>query len=341
MPTPPPGSVETDYNNLINDVTITVPTCEDCQACPVYYTLNDCCTLEPVEYDGEVIYLSYNIGDCFAPGTCPEDIGSSIITTIINEAEVNLSGCLQLTEIAELPPGAVTSGYPSIMQEITTVPTCEDCKPVYKLTNCVLEGVPPIFVSNDLSQYVDKSIYLCPENFPSNPTPPTDPGVPFIVPNDTPQYKGTLTNCCDPTDKRYISNNFLSFPTTGSIVIPNIDSPSGGSTTCWTYKKEDLVGQTYVFANLTGALFYENCILCNQQNPCVVYPIVEECYCYLVESVDCEETITLTLPLVVEEYDDCLACRSQKEPKCYLLIDCSNPNNVIIVKNDFEAFVLA
>ncbi len=113
---------------------------------PIYYTLNDCCTLEPVEYDGEVIYLSYNIGDCFAPGTCPEDIGSSIITTIINEAEVNLSGCLQLTEIAELPPGAVTSGYPTIMQEITTVPTCQDCKPVYKLTNCVLEGVPPIFV---------------------------------------------------------------------------------------------------------------------------------------------------------------------------------------------------
>lgn len=219
-------------------------------------------------------------------------------------------------------------------------PLCETCEQCYIITNCSIEGTPPIIVTNDLSQYVGKSIYLCPENFPTNPTPPADPGVPYIIPNDQPVYFGTLINCCDPTDRRYISNDFASFPSTGVIVIPNIDSIGGASTTCWKYEKGQDPQQTYVFVNLTGALFYENCAVCNQQNPCVVYPIITECYCYSVEeSQTCESAITITLPTTVEEYNDCLACRSQREPKCYLLIDCSNPNNVIIVKNDFEVFV--
>lgn len=309
-----------------------------CQEIPsLYYTFNDCCTQLPFQLNGQVLVFEYT-ENC-NPGVCPQDMQGLIITNLYQEGPSSFAqGCFVLTSIPEPPINSLVEDW-ILIDSFDSVPTCVECKPVYKLSNCVLEGVPPIFVSNDLSQYVDKSIYLCPENFPSNPTPPTDPGIPFIVPNDTPQYKGVLTNCCDPTDKRYISNNLLSFPTTGSIVIPNIDSPSGGSTTCWTYQKGDIVGQTYIFANLTGAIFYENCILCNQQNPCVVYPIVEECYCYLVESVDCENTITLTLPLVIEEYDDCLTCRSQKEPKCYLLVDCADNDNTIIVNNDFEDYV--
>jgi len=232
-----------------------------------------------------------------------------------------------------------TNNCDNLVEVITQLETCS-CEKCYVLTNCILEGVPPIIVTNDLAQYVGDTIYLCADNFPSNPTPPTDPGVPFSIPGDSPIYKGKLINCCDSTDVRYVTNNFQGYLSVGVLVIPNIDGPSGGSTKCWTYEKTEEQGQPYYFADLTGAKYYQNCTVCNQQNPCTIYPEIGECYCYEVqESETCDGALTLTLPAIIESFDDCLECKTQKIPECYLIVDCEDDQNTLLIKNNLSAYV--
>jgi len=60
-----------------------------------YYTLNDCCTGEPVvinapnepSIDGQILYLTY-VGDCFLD-LCPNDLQNVIITNVTNENHFN------------------------------------------------------------------------------------------------------------------------------------------------------------------------------------------------------------------------------------------------------------
>lgn len=130
--------------------------CETCN--PEYYTLNDCTTNEPYEYNNQVVYLSYT-GNCYT-GTCPTDIGTQIITSITNESIGEITGCFSLTKIQKLPDGEVASAYQTFVQEITLVDTCAICNPpCYLLTDCT-DPNNTIVVSGDLSQYVGYVINL-------------------------------------------------------------------------------------------------------------------------------------------------------------------------------------
>jgi hypothetical protein len=119
-----------------------------------YYTLNDCCTNQPINWppnDGGLqgtLYLEFdgiscNEGD-FNNTPCPNDLTNLIITEIVNEAQVNITGCLKLTSVSitEIPVGADIVDWRNIMTEVSTVPTCEDCQECcYKLTNCKTDEI--------------------------------------------------------------------------------------------------------------------------------------------------------------------------------------------------------
>lgn len=138
--------------------------CYDCES-PIlqYYTLNDCCTGEPIEYPFDyelqgVIYLLFN-GNCFETA-CPIDLIGLTITEIVNEAGINLTGCLELTEIleSEIPIGAIQYPYESLFQEVVTVLTCQDCVQCsdicYILTDCENLLDPIYTLSSGVSPFV-------------------------------------------------------------------------------------------------------------------------------------------------------------------------------------------
>jgi len=296
----------TNFSTIIQEVE-TVPTCAEC-------------------------ITNYRL--VFCDPTIPSiDTFTDLSTVVGQNILVEVNGIQRCATVEQ------TNNCDNLVEVITQLETCS-CEKCYILTNCIIEGVPPIIVTNDLAQYVGDTIYLCADNFPSNPTPPADPGVPFSIPGDSPIYKGKLINCCDSTDIRYVTNNFQGYLSVGVLVIPNIDSPSGGSTKCWIYEKTDEQSQPYYFADLTGAKYYQNCTVCNQQNPCTIYPEIGECYCYEVqESETCDGALTLTLPAIIESFDDCLECKTQKIPECYLIVDCEDNQNTLLIQNDLSAYV--
>ena len=115
-----------------------------------YYTLNDCCTNEPIDWPANegglqgTLYLEFN-GFCnegeFNNTPCPNDLTNLIITEITNEAQINITGCLKLTSVSitEIPGDADITDWENIMLEVATVPTCEECQtcslPVYYTFN--------------------------------------------------------------------------------------------------------------------------------------------------------------------------------------------------------------
>lgn len=296
----------TNFSTIIQEVE-TVPTCAEC-------------------------ITNYRL--VFCDPTIPSVDTSTDLSSVVGQnILVEVNGIQRCATVEQ------TDNCNNLVEIITQLETCS-CQQCYILTNCVIEGVEPIIVTNDLAQYVGESIYLCPENFPTNTIPPVDPGVPFIIPGDSPIYAGKLINCCDPTDIRYVTNNFFGYISTGVLVIPNIDSPNGGSKVCWRYEKGDEQGQPYYFADLTGAKYYESCVICNQQNPCVVYPIVEDCFCYDVQQAQsCDNALTLILNSPPAVYTDCEDCINDRLKECYLIVDCEDQNNTLLVSNDLSEYV--
>jgi hypothetical protein len=115
-----------NYEDVINNST-SVETFPSCAACnPEYYTLNDCCTNEPYQVDGEILYLSYN--GVSEPGVAPDDLINLIITNIYAEAGIPITGCLKLIELQEEPTTGFITSYANVVQEVETVATCEDCQ---------------------------------------------------------------------------------------------------------------------------------------------------------------------------------------------------------------------
>ena len=114
-----------------------------------YYTLNDCCTNIPINWPPNegglqgTLYLEFDGVNCnegdFDYVPCPNDLTNLIITEIVNEAQVNITGCLKLTSVSitEIPVGADIGQWISIVQAVETAPTCEDCQtcPVYYTIN--------------------------------------------------------------------------------------------------------------------------------------------------------------------------------------------------------------
>jgi hypothetical protein len=116
-----------------------------------YYTLNDCCTNIPINWPPNeggpqgTLYLEFNGISCnegeFNDTPCPNNLTNLIITEILNEAGLSVTGCLKLTSVSitEIPVGADIVEWENIVQAVETVPTCEDCQtcslPVYYTFN--------------------------------------------------------------------------------------------------------------------------------------------------------------------------------------------------------------
>lgn len=137
-----------------------------CEPLPTtYYTLNDCCTNVPFEDGGNILYLSYQgTQDCI-PGTCPSDIGTSIITSFTGKAGT-IIGCFKLVEIPALPSGQSSVVYKIAIEEVTTVNTCEECqicKTYFELEDCASSNI--VTTCTDLTDYVGYVIKLrnCPD----------------------------------------------------------------------------------------------------------------------------------------------------------------------------------
>ena len=136
----PVGADIVDWPNIVQAVE-TVPTCEDCQTCPVYYTINNCCTNEPYTIDDQIVCFVYT-GLC-EPDTCPQDLLPLTITSISSEATPDyITGCFKLTQVQSVPPGAFTTNYLNAIASVETVSTCAECQECcYKLTNCKTDEI--------------------------------------------------------------------------------------------------------------------------------------------------------------------------------------------------------
>jgi hypothetical protein len=129
-----------------------------------YYTLNDCCTGEPVvinnfepPFDGQTLYLVYD-GNC-SPELCPQDLQGFVITNVVNEAGLNFEGCFVLTQIDELPEGIVELGYEQIIEVVQTTTTCEDCQecPQQCYSKCYVAVLKNTGSTEDSVSFVDCS----------------------------------------------------------------------------------------------------------------------------------------------------------------------------------------
>jgi len=154
----PSGFTLTSCNGLACIKTLEQP----CQE-PAYYTLNDCCTKEPLKFDDTYTYvLQYN-GGC-QPGLCPQDLQSVIITTIVTDLDpsTTIGGCYELTQIYDLPVESFIDDYNIVINSVETVPTCADCQVCptdYQLTDCS-DSTNIAYTCSDLSQYLGSVIKL-------------------------------------------------------------------------------------------------------------------------------------------------------------------------------------
>lgn len=197
-----PGPVYDWSDTFIGDPYIQAITLvTDCTVCnPTIYVLKDCKTGFPYELEGAILYLSLIAGAC-SSGTCPNDIGDDIITSIVNQSIPEITGCYSLVSVNVQLDTISTVPYQQIMQTVTTVATCEICYPTcYKLTNCV-DPTIVIYTQNDLSNYIGYTITLA--GYSSicwivevTDTCPDPVSIPNIT-SSTP-YSGTapLTKCC-------------------------------------------------------------------------------------------------------------------------------------------------
>jgi hypothetical protein len=141
-----------------------------CPDCPTeYYTLNDCCTDLPIDWppNGEgfqgTLYIQYDGSSCtnnLNEFPCPEILTPLIITEILNEAQLIVTGCLKLTSVlvTDIPVGADILSWEQIVQEVEAVETCSDCQTCYyQITNCADENETYCTTSN-LSAYINNNI---------------------------------------------------------------------------------------------------------------------------------------------------------------------------------------
>jgi hypothetical protein len=141
-----------------------------------YYTLNNCCTNQPINWPPNeeglqgTLYLEFDGTSCnegeFNNIPCPNDLTNLIITEILNEfaGGVFTTGCLKLTSVSitEIPVGADILDWDNTMSEVSTVPTCEDCQTCncYTLYSCG-EGPLPINTKNqDFEDFVGQFVSI-------------------------------------------------------------------------------------------------------------------------------------------------------------------------------------
>jgi hypothetical protein len=287
IPDPNDPGVWTCPDGYVLDVCDGIPQCTKITTVPVipcnsYYTLNDCCTGEPAEYPlgyelQGVIYLLFN-GNCLETA-CPDDLIGLIITEISNESEINLTGCLELTEIpeSEIPIGAITTDYENVFQQVTTVLTCQDCQSCYyNIFNCE-DPTQIICVSNDLSLELDAGLTIQLSAYPnicwgieglvescSSPVTvvitQTFEDCPTCTETLKTYYK--LLNCLNPLIVVYTETDLSAF--IGSVIAVN-EYPDD----CWTVEVSALAVSP---VDVTGVIEFATCEACGRQ-----FYLLEDC----------------------------------------------------------------
>jgi len=219
--------------------------------------------------------------------------------------------------LSDISPSNITYAIWTNYKEICFALEATDCDPD--------SPVQTLYVTNDLSDYIGQVIKICPEDIPALPG-GTGTGLPiFPDPLDQGNQEFTLTNCCDPLDVITIQNNF------GSYQQQVVSIPALGNK-CWYVEKELQEGGSYIgFINVSGGTLYSDCTNCNTDFPCVNFPVLDQCRCFVIsQSLECEEAFTLlNISTLFPDCEECLGIAVD----CYTLTDCSNPNN-FFVTND-------
>ncbi len=207
-----------------------------------------------------------------------------------------------------------------VCTQIVTVPPVECC---YILRAC--DGsMADILVNNDLSAFVNTVVKICPENIPSGGGSGTGSGVPIEIINN-PNTLWDLHDCCGLLPPMRV-DSYLAAYNGGIIVIPSVSL-----TTCWRVEKS-VLNIPFVSPDLTGGTYYADCPTCQAEFPCNPQPPVTltECKCFTVlEAQGCINSITLLNPQTIVNYATCDIC----DPKCYYLVDCTDPANFILTNN--------
>jgi hypothetical protein len=319
---------------------------EKCNPCITYYTLNDCCTDQPINWPPNeeglqgTLYLAFdgtcNEGD-FNNTPCPNDLTNLIITEIINDLPLNITGCLKVTEVPEtdIPEGADVGNWESIMLEVSTVQTCADCQECcYTLTNCETDEV--IYsTTNTLIQHFGNTVTLngydgcwqvtLTEGVCDCPVPVTVlksfDGCPSCLPIVA--YK--FTNCNNQISVQYSTEDYSAY------VGKTVELECGG---CWFVSQIDYTPPSTQI--ITILFTFDSCLTCNRTyyklvdcldpNVNIVYTYTDLSQ-YLGQTIkikgcdSCftvlEETREPVNPGVVEVTDSYLDC-----PECLVTFPC-------------------
>lgn len=198
----------------------------------------------------------------------------------------------------------------------------------YELLACE-QGISSILVDNDLSNYIGQTIQVCPSDLPPAGGSGMGNGLPIIPnPQDPGITRYSLVDCCGLLPSVIVLNNLAPYSSGGVVVIPSLSL-----TTCWKVEK-GTGGPTLGLVDLSGGTYFNDCPSCLLDYPCSPIPVLTECTCFTItQSAGCQGAISLLNIGII--YDDCPTCIT----KCYFLVDCINPNNFLVVSNDFAQYV--
>jgi len=342
---------------------IQVP-CTPCEPSPPaaykYYTLNDCCTNVPISwpfgsgFEG-VIYLEFdgiscNIGN-FNNVPCPNDLINLVITQLNNEANIVITGCLNLTSVSitEIPVGADIGEWENIVQEVSVVPTCEEC-PDFDCFGCfILEdcaGIAESIYSLDsaLASYVNgnQSIMITGSDVCWRVLVSDEPCECAISTTISYVYddceacterKGYKLTECTTGAIIYTTTDLSEYINDGAnFNVISIDCPG-----CWYIEPIDFIPPTDQPVIFIGE--FESCELCNAtyyelvdctgiKDPIITIDDLSDYVGKVINIKYCPETcweVNLTTPQPIsgevifeEEFDDCTECLINVLPvKCY------------------------
>jgi hypothetical protein len=256
---PPVDSTVVDWF-IIADFNYVIA-CEQCQQCATYYTLNDCCSNEPYKVEGDIVYIAYT-NEC-EPGVCPTNLENLVITEILNEAGLPVTGCFNLTEVTL--PALANTIYPweLFVQEVSTVQTCAECQECcYTLTNCETEEV--IYSnSNTLIQHFGNIVTLngqegcwavaLSEGDCTCPIPVTVLQSFEDCPSCVPIIAYKFTNCNNQTLVQYSTEDYSAY------VGKTVELECGD---CWFVSQIDYIPPST--QTITILYTFDSCIACNR-----------------------------------------------------------------------------
>lgn len=201
---------------------------------------------------------------------------------------------------------------------------CSACAPkCYQLTDCT-GGIAPFIVSDDLSLYLGQVISVCPPGTGSRGFDGIENATCCIV----------LTDCCNPANQIKVQ-----CATPPSLYLNQVINLSSFGNTCWQVDSgsncfTSPLPMTPINWSTEVVTIHQSCSECA---PCGsgTNVVLTACTCFTVSLAGgCVGAIPVP-GTITASYQDCAACL----PKCYLLVDCQDPNNTIITNTDLSLYI--